>query len=251
MPMSENLYVKDQKTVVGPVRCLALRGRWDARATETYLAKACNGVQWYATEDDDSCDLLREVGANLTFLSLRAAKRMSDASLSELTSLRFLDCLNRGKDALEFVRLRQLEQLAIDDRNDIRGLSSPSLTAVTLSSTRRPVSFFATAPNLRELKLQMVGKHPISLAAELPELRSLMVLKGSLSSFAGLNAPQLENITIDGAYASGPVDLRPLAHMPALRFVTIGIKNPAEFVGLDALSGRQEVRASVGEVGSR
>lgn len=238
--------VKEKRTLVGPVRVLSVTGHLTTAAIRTYRDQDCRGLEWLTDERDKSCDPLLDIGEGMIFLQVRSRRAMADGAIAHLKQLRFLDAITRGRDPLDFSKSPDLVHVGLDDRRELGGLTGEALRDVTLSFTRRPLSFFSASLNIRSLKMQMVGAESLDLVADLPALEDLMLIKGTLESFVGMRTPRLRSLTIDGVRTTGRLDIAPLADLPDLRFVTITGRSPTVIAGEHRLRARSDIRLSVG-----
>ena len=244
--MNSDCRIKTEKTAIGSVKMLQVQGDWRSEYLDRALDSACNGVQWHTDGGRDvSCDPLLPLAGNLVFLRVRSRKRMNDSAIEEFEQLKFLSATTRAKNPLDLERLGRLHNLLVDDRVGLNRLNHAHLQAATVYFNSRSLSFFEACPQIEAIQLESRPDQPVELTARLTNLKSLRISGGHVVSLEGLEAPNIEVISLDRLAATSSINIAPLASAGHLRHFSITGKAAVALSGLDAISGHKDINIAI------
>jgi hypothetical protein len=229
--------IKKTKTVVGLVVMLEVVGSWRDEYVALAQERGCNGVQWYMNKDSGSnCDPLAALADSLTFVRVRSARPIDDGALASMSGLRFIDATTRAKNRLDLSGAVRLSTLMIDDRKGLEFARGDALRTVELYYNTRHISFFEGADHLESLQLESRLATVVNCTGDMSGLKRLRLIKGVVSSLAGLRAPNLQFLSLDRV-GGAELDLADLAECPSLRQVSITPRETVVLRNVESFTG--------------
>jgi hypothetical protein len=227
--------IRDFAVLGMPARQLEVEGPWEPGWSALFGRERCNAVLWRPPRATSTCEPLLELVPALEHLRVVASKSMDDAALGEMTSLRSLEALTKGKRPLDLSALTHLRALFIDDRPGLTGFCGESLESAGFYNNQRRLGEFEQACRLTDLMLEGRRGQSVELRATLPMLTRLRVVDHVVESVGGLRTPLLELLHLDASQGPDELDLKPLAQMHQLKW--LHVRGPRHLRNVIALAG--------------